>query len=58
MAALSRIPFYVGANPCRSLLQRGTLAWLLAYFTWQLFPEDLFVGWRGQSGLGRTGSPP
>ncbi len=57
MAALSRIPFYAGANPCRSLLQRGTLAWLLAYFTWELFPEDLFLGWRGQSGRGRMAWP-
>ncbi len=57
MAALSRIHFYDTRNPCLRFLQRGTLAWLLAHFTWQLFPEDLFAGWRGQSGRGRMAWP-
>lgn len=56
--SLSQRSFYDPELAMPDCLEPGTVPWVLARYRTELYPDWLFVGWRGQGRRGRDAWPP
>jgi hypothetical protein len=57
LKSLAQGSFFDPEFVCPSILESGTVPWLLGRFRSWLFPPWLFKGWRGESKVGRNAWP-
>lgn len=57
LKSLSQCSFFDPEFVCPSILEEGTVAWLLGRFRSKLFPSWLLKGWRGEGKVGRNAWP-